>query len=97
MGLEASPSAQDGITVSARLRTGWSEEDAVTIPVRRKLGKIDVNGESMTLAEWAKHLGTTTNVLRNRLFRGMTPEEAITTPILPPGGSRYRGAKLSSH
>lgn len=42
--------------------------------------KITWNGKSQTIAEWAKEAGLPPDILRHRLYRGMTFAEALTTP-----------------
>jgi len=45
---------------------------------------IEFNGQSMTVARWANHLGIPPYILGNRLSRGWSEERAITQPL------RYR-------
>lgn len=38
---------------------------------------IDYNGQSMTVAQWARHIGIKTQTLRMRLYRGWQIEKAL--------------------
>ena len=39
------------------------------------------NRKTMTIAEWAKEIGISDKIIRNRLRRGWTIEKALTTPV----------------
>lgn len=51
--------------------------------------KVTAFGKTMTLTEWAKQVGMDRKTLRLRLANGMTPEEAVTHPIMK-NGEVYR-------
>lgn len=42
---------------------------------------ITVNGQTMTLAQWARQLGCSPSNILHRLSSGMSEEQAVTTPI----------------
>lgn len=42
---------------------------------------ITANGKTMTIAQWARHLGVTYSSIQHRYARGWTPEEIIGTPF----------------
>jgi hypothetical protein len=42
---------------------------------------LTANGETKTLAQWAKHLGCNSAAILYRLNSGMSEEAAVTTPI----------------
>lgn len=42
---------------------------------------ITFNGETKTISEWAKNLGYSSSIIRDRLKLGWTIEKAITTPV----------------
>lgn len=70
--------------VAVRLKTGWSIEDAVTLPAGSKnpQGKkmITANGRTMTRRAWAAELGVTPAAITLRIKNGWSPEEAVTVP-----------------
>ena len=43
--------------------------------------KVTFQGETQTVAEWSKELGIPADVIYARLHRGVTDEEALTTPL----------------
>jgi hypothetical protein len=43
--------------------------------------KLTANGETMTIAEWARKLGVNVNTLRSRYRRGLSDESIINTPV----------------
>lgn len=47
---------------------------------RRSNALITYNGETKTISEWSEAKNINYSMLRNRLYSGMTPEEAIETP-----------------
>ena len=64
---------------------GWSVEKAFTTPVlprnrRAKLRLIEMDGKTMSVAEWAKSLGISVNIVYGRLYRGWSAEDALLTP-----------------
>ena len=74
----------DKTTVSLRLKRGWSLESALTTPPgeRRDNRKyLTFNGMTLPFSQMAKHYGLKPPTLSMRLKRGMTLEEALTTPL----------------
>lgn len=64
---------------------GWSVEKAFTTPVlprnrRNKPRLIEMDGKTMSVAEWAKSLGISANIVYSRLDRGWSAEDALLTP-----------------
>lgn len=51
---------------------------------KRGLRYIEVRGERLTLAQWARRLGVDRTAIYYRLQRGMSPELAVTTPSKRP-------------
>lgn len=48
---------------------------------RRNNRRVTVNGETMTIAQWADKTGITSRIIHFRIWRlGWTPEDAVTTP-----------------
>ncbi len=47
--------------------------------IRKKL--LRFNGKTQTLAAWAKELGISEELVRKRLQRGRTVDEALTAPL----------------
>ena len=43
--------------------------------------KITANGETKTIKEWAETLGCKPSTIHSRIRRGMSDEEAVTTPL----------------
>lgn len=43
--------------------------------------KITFAGETLTLAGWSRRLGFSKNTIAERIRRGMTEEQALTTPL----------------
>lgn len=43
---------------------------------------ISVGAETLTITQWAERLGSTPTTLADRIRKGLTPEQAVTTPIL---------------
>ncbi len=51
--------------------------------------RITYNGETLTLTEWARRLGTNITTVRNRIkLYGWSQEEAVSTPVGPKGCNR---------
>lgn len=61
---------------------GWTVQQALTTPGRTYEKRfIEFRGERRTIEGWATHLGIHPATLRGRLRRGLTAEEALTSPI----------------
>lgn len=74
----------DKTIIFARLRKGWKFEDAISVPItspKTNIGKYLYNGEYLKLTHICKLLNIDYEVLRSRLRRGMSLEEAIGKPI----------------
>ena len=66
-------------------RLGMSVQEAMNM-VSRKCNRVMVtyNGETHSLTEWAEITGLGYRCLQTRIKRGMSAEEALTTPKLTP-------------
>lgn len=42
---------------------------------------ITYNGQTLTIAQWAKETGICKGTIRDRYYKGWTPEAIITTPV----------------
>jgi len=76
--------------IRARYRMGWDIKDIIESPKgvyhveRRHTDKsrlIEHNGQILTVAQWAKRLGTSYDVLRSRLRYGWSIERVLDTPV----------------
>lgn len=79
--------------ISNRIRRGWPLNRALTSPIikgTRSTDFITHNGMTMSLPEWAKHLGVKHNTLWARLARGIPIHEALSPHRLPRNGIRTR-------
>lgn len=65
--------------LSGRLDRGMSPDDALSEPFYPKVPtRIEFNGESLTISEWAERVGIERRVLTSRLLRdGLAPSEAF--------------------
>jgi hypothetical protein len=66
--------------IAKRLGQGWSDEDAVKIPVRPRRRFIAFGGVTLDLRDWSKRLGGSPCLVGGRLHAGWTEEEAVSTP-----------------
>lgn len=59
---------------------------------------LTLNGEAMTVVEWAERLGWTEDCIRGRIKKGWTDQEALTTPpsmaLKPIGLIEFSGVSL---
>jgi len=79
-----------------RLDAGWPLEKALTTPPQPSVKRamtLEYNGIKKTVAEWAKQFGMTPATLHNRLYRGLSVEEALLTPLDTRGRGNTRGKK----
>lgn len=72
------------VSLYARLKLGWTVERALGEPINEKHGpvpkSIELNGESLTMNQWAKRLNLSPTTLHCRLnSRLWTLEKALTT------------------
>ena len=68
--------------VHIRLRLGWSDEDAITIPIKTVMPRtIAFKGTTMTISQWAIETGISESVIRDRIRRGLSDEEVLTIPL----------------
>lgn len=77
----------DPSTLARRIRVGWSVERA--LKVKPKLGNrentngqrlIEFDGRTECLSSWARQYNMSLSLLRLRLKKGMSIEDALTTP-----------------
>ncbi|MFN3362827.1 MAG: hypothetical protein ACK40W_02610 [Allorhizobium sp.] len=91
--------------ITNRIRSGWTVEEAITKPMPAKPGaeldeydfreprgihRLVHNGQSRTLAEWAKALGIQHATLYQRIREGWTVETALNTPLVSKNGPQTR-------
>ena len=68
--------------VTQRLQKGWTVKRSLTTPVKPAERRIEFNGQTHSLAEWADKLGIDRVTLQNRLdLLGWTVERALTCPV----------------
>jgi len=83
--------------VLARLKRGWSPEDAVTVPAGARHTNarlLTLNGETHCIADWARKVGINCATLSRRLATGSPLRQALTSPISQKRKSRillFRG------
>ena len=67
-------------------RGGWSDTDALTIPVgpsiKDRLVYLECDGQCLTLKAWAIKLGISYGILKDRHKKGWSTEAILTTPRL---------------
>lgn len=76
-------------TLKNRIQRGWSTDRALTAPLgepqhaedMRQNQRLEWNGETMTLIEWADRRGMRYATLDQRLRAGWTVERALNTPV----------------
>lgn len=85
----------DREALRSRLRSGWSVEDAVDIPVKHhaRTPVVYRGVEYRTLAELCRRLNLPYSLVANRLKVGATLEDAIE---IPRGGSNTGGRRIST-
>lgn len=76
----------DQDTLSARLKRGYSVEDALTKSTDIYKYYATFNGITKPVKEWCEEMGMPYKTVAYRVKHGMKPEEALTTPI---GGIRH--------
>lgn len=82
-------------TVFSRLKKGWSEEAALTIPIEhgQKIkvgpGLLKFKGESKTVRSWCQDFGIKPPTLTYRLRLGWSVEKALTTKVSLSLSERY--------
>lgn len=75
----------DRLTIYKRMRRGMTFEKAILKPLKKgpnwwRTAQVTVNGETHTPDEWIEKIGISRMGAYQRQNRGMTLEEAITTP-----------------
>lgn len=88
-------------TIETRLKRGYSIDDALTTPIPKRKPrnmKIEYNGESHTIPEWAEITGVSAQAIRRRINGGWSIENALTIPvsISNPAGV-YNGGGKHAH
>lgn len=71
------------VTLHMRLRRGWSQD--MTLERDRFVGKraITINGETLTMAQWAKRLGISRQAVHQRIKAGWPMELALSRSATP--------------
>lgn len=64
-------------SIAARIRLGWSHEDAVKTPLVQSQ-TITLAGETKTISEWSETTGIKTATIHHRLKRGYAPEAILS-------------------
>lgn len=74
-------------TIRARMRLGWSIEDAISRPLveagQHKVTKLTLQGETKTLYEWSRISGIAAPTIMARIKRGEPIEQAVFRQITP--------------
>jgi len=63
--------------VDDRINAGWPVEEALTRPAKVWKLYITYKGEAKSIIEWSKVTGIHNNTIRERLKRGLSPEECL--------------------
>lgn len=61
---------------------------------KRTNRRIQIDGETKTVAEWSRHFGTDYRLALQRLYLGWDPLDAFTLPLTPKGYSHGTGSKV---
>jgi hypothetical protein len=69
-------------------KLGWSIEDALKTPVYGTHKRIEYNGETMTIREWAEKFGVPDWQIRNRLRAGYDMRDAVRRGRIIEAGSK---------
>lgn len=70
--------------LSGRLGKGWAIERALTTPVQKcasPSGEVEYAGKTQSITKWAEETGVPMKQISQRLRRGWSVEEALTTPV----------------
>src|SRR5690349_5167125 len=85
--------------IRSRIRRGWAPEEVIGRRDRKRPGRkagavrvtrLEVDGESHTVAEWAAMTGISAGLIRSRLRRGLLPGVAIQGGRLPGTGKSVK-------
>lgn len=76
----AKASGMSGVTLSERLKRGWSVERAISEPVKLRQLVLNYLGRDVTFDELAEISGIKADTLRARIRSGWTVELAAITP-----------------
>lgn len=79
-----------GAAIAARIRNGWSIEEAVTMTAeeakerdsQRRRKRIEIGGELVLEEELCKSSGKERATVKTRMRKGMSLEEALNTPLM---------------
>lgn len=66
--------------ILARQKRGWTEEEAISIPIIEEKHYITVDGETHTITEWEKIKDLGSGTITTRIIRGWNEIEAVTCP-----------------
>jgi hypothetical protein len=81
--------------VHQRLKAGWPVEEAFKTPANgysennKKTTLVTINGETKSIVGWCKHYKIKPTTVHSRKAKGMSIEDAITTPTQSKG-SRFK-------
>lgn len=71
-------------TIHGRLKRGWSQERAVTVPADSRRGhgdgatKVTAFGKTMRISEWSRESGLPEHTIRHRIKVGWPAERAVS-------------------
>lgn len=70
----------DAFLIENRLRLGWNNVETIltTPPILGKM--ITFQDETLSMMDWSRRMGATTNIVSKRLRHGWTIEQALTIP-----------------
>lgn len=70
------------VTLSDRLKSGWTVEKALETPVNFRVTKLEYNGYVKTVKEWSNEIKVPVPTIERRIHKyNWTIERALTTPV----------------
>ena len=64
---------------------------------RRPTCRLTMQGETLTIVEWAQRTGLSTNQIRNRLRKGWSTHRALTAPVDASKRNKQSGGWVTRH